>query len=58
MSPLWHTYKIEDIVMLEGIQRSFTSKIDTISHMHYYDRLQYLKMMSEAQRVILHDNDV
>ena len=48
--PLWDPSKIEDIVTLEGIQRSFTSKIDSISHMHYYDRLKSLKMMSLQRR--------
>ena len=48
--PVWDPSKIEDIVTLEGIQRSFTSKIDSISHMHYYDRLRSLKMMSLQRR--------
>ena len=48
--PLWDPAKIEDIVTLEGVQRSFTSRIDSISHLHYYDRLKYLKMMSLQRR--------
>ena len=32
--PLWHTNKTEDIVKLETIQRSFTSKIEGLSLIH------------------------
>ena len=48
--PLWDPTKIEDIVTLEGIQRSFTSKITSISHLHYYNRLKSLKLMSLQRR--------
>lgn len=48
--PLWDPSKIEDIVTLEGVQRSFTSRITSISQLHYYDRLQSLKLMSLQRR--------
>ena len=48
--PLWDPTKIEDIMTLEGVQRFFTSKISSIAHLHYYDRLQALKIMSLQRR--------
>ena len=48
--PLWDPSKMEDIITLEGVQRSFTSKITSISHLHYYDRLKTLKLMSLQRR--------
>ena len=48
--PLWDPSKMEDIITLEGVQRSFTSKITSISHLHYYDRLKSLKLMSLQRR--------
>ena len=48
--PLWDPSKMEDIVNLEGVQRSFTSKITSISNLHYWDRLTSLKIMSLQRR--------
>ena len=48
--PLWDPEKIEDIVRLEGVQRSFTAKITSISDLHYHERLQSLKIMSLQRR--------
>ena len=48
--PVWDTSKIEDIETLEGVQRFYTSKISTFSHLHYYDRLRALNLMSLQRR--------
>ena len=48
--PFWDPTKIQDIVTLEGIQRSFTSKIVSVAHLDYHDRLKELKMMSLQRR--------
>ena len=48
--PIWDPTKIQDIVTLEGIQRSFTSKIVSVAHLDYHDRLKELKMMSLQRR--------
>ena len=49
-SPLWHPSKIEDIKHLEGVQRTLTSKISEVKHMHYWDRLKALNLMSLQRR--------
>ena len=48
--PLWNPSKIEDIKCLESVQRSFTSKISEVSHLHYWDRLKKLNLMSLQRR--------
>ena len=48
--PLWDTTKVEDIITLESVQRFYTSKIYSVSHLHYYDRLKALKIMSLQRR--------
>ena len=50
LSPLWHPSKIEDIKMLEGVQRLFTSKIKGLSQYSYWERLEKLKLMSLQRR--------
>ena len=35
-SPLWHPQCIEDLSIVEGVQRAFTSKISGLSHMDYW----------------------
>ena len=49
-SPLWHPSKIEDIKMLESVQRLFTSKITEVSHLNYYNRLKSLRIQSLQRR--------
>ena len=49
-SPLWDPTKVEDIVTLESIQRHFTSKISSVAHLQYWERLQELKLMSLQRR--------
>lgn len=48
--PVWDSTKIEDIITLEGVQRYYTSKINTVYNLHYYDRLRSLKLMSLQRR--------
>ena len=48
--PLWDPTKVQDVVALEGIQRSYTSKISSIANLHYHDRLTELKLMSLQRR--------
>ena len=48
--PLWNPIKLPDIAKLESVQRSFTSKITTVSHLGYWDRLKSLGLMSLQRR--------
>ena len=49
-SPLWSPTKVSDIQKLEGIQRNLTSKITNCEHLHYWDRLKVLNLMSLQRR--------
>ena len=49
-SPLWNPHKVSDIQQLEGVQRSFTSKICGLRDLHYWDRLKQLSLMSLQRR--------
>ena len=42
--------KNKDIQQPEGIQRMFTSKIDGIQHLNYWQRLKALDLMSLQRR--------
>ena len=57
-SPLWNTFKVAEIQELECVQRTFTSRIDGLQHLHYWDRLKKLSRMSLQRRreryIILH----
>ena len=57
-SPLWNPSKICDIQELESVQRTFTSKIHGLQHLHYWERLKALTLMSLQRRreryVIMH----
>ena len=44
--PLWNPAKQADILTLEEVQRSFTSKIWGVQHLSYWDRLKAVKLMS------------
>ena len=50
LCPLWDPSKIEDIANLESVQRHVTSKIWSVKHLHYYDRLRALNLMSLQRR--------
>ena len=56
--PLWNPYLIRDIQVLEGVQRSFTSRIWGFQHLDYWARLQALGLMSLQRRreryIIMH----
>ena len=49
-SPLWSPSKIEDIMKLESLQRTFTSRISEVRHLSYWDRLRSLNLMSLQRR--------
>ena len=44
--PLWSPHKIKEINILEAVQRRFTSKIFSVQHMDYWERLIQLNLMS------------
>ena len=48
--PLWNPSKITDIQLLEGVQRTFTSRLYSVRHLDYWKRLQYLNIMSLQRR--------
>ena len=56
--PLWHPSKIEDIKKVESIQRAFTSRIQEVHHLPYWERLKRLDLMSLQRRreryIIIH----
>ena len=47
---VWNSEKILDISSVEAIQRTATSKISSISHLNYWDRLKALNLMSLQRR--------
>ena len=49
--PVWHPWKIGEIQQLENVQRAFTRKITNVSHLHYWDRLKELGLMSFQRRI-------
>ena len=49
-SILWHPQNIEDIEAIEGVQRSFTSRIEGLSGKTYWERLEALNLMSLQRR--------
>lgn len=49
-SAAWSPHKIGEIEQLEAVQRSFTSKIDNMQHLNYWERLAKLKLYSIQRR--------
>ena len=49
-SPLWNPFKVAEIQELECFQRTFASRIDGLQHLHYWDRLKKLSLMSLQRR--------
>ncbi|KAK4297707.1 hypothetical protein Pmani_029897 [Petrolisthes manimaculis] len=47
---LWSPYKTMDIVSVEGPQRTFTSKIQDVQHLKYWEILQHLKLCSMQRK--------
>ena len=48
--PLWDPTKVTEIQMLEGVQRTFTSRIGGLNDMNYWERLAHLNLMSLQRR--------
>ena len=48
--PLWDPSSIDDIRTLEEVQQSFTSKITSVTHLSYWDRIKCLKLYSLQRR--------
>jgi len=48
--PLWNPYHIQDIIQLEKVQRTFTSKIHGYQHFDYWERLSRLNLLSLQRR--------
>ena len=48
--PLWDPVKVTEIQLLEGVQRTFTNRIDGLENMNYWERLSHLKLMSLQRR--------
>ena len=49
-SQLWSPTKQGDIARLESVQRGFTSKIEGMDGLDYWDRLELLGMYSQERR--------
>ena len=49
-SILWHPQTVDDIEVIEGVQRTFTSKIVGLSDKNYWERLEVLNLMSLQRR--------
>ena len=49
-SPLWSPSKVSEIAMLEAVQRRLTSKIYSVQHLDYWERLSQLGLMSLQRR--------
>ena len=47
---LWNPVKMCDIALLEGVQRTATSKIEHFQHLSYWERLKELNLMSLQRR--------
>ena len=56
--PLWNSCKSSETQLLEGVQRTFTSKIWGFQHLNYWQRLKALDIMSLQRRreryIIIH----
>ena len=49
-SAAWNPHKIGEIQQLEAVQRSFTSKIENLEQLNYWERLAKLKLFSLQRR--------
>ena len=47
---LWSPLKVGKVREIEAVQRSFTSKISSIAHLNYWERLKALKLYSLERR--------
>ena len=48
--PLWHTRVLGDIQLLESVQRTFTSRINGMERLNYWERLERLHLLSLQRR--------
>ena len=48
--PLWDPVKVTEIQLLEGVQRTFTSRIGGLKDLNYWERLTLLNLMSLQRR--------
>ena len=48
--PLWNPSKVTEIQMIEGVQRTFTSRVGGLQHLNYWERLKQLKIMLLQRR--------
>ena len=57
-SAVWCPYKIKEIEQIEAVQRSFTSRIENMENLDYWQRLQQLNLYSLQRRrerfIIIH----
>ena len=58
--PLWNPSKVAEIELIEGVQRSFTSRVSGLKNLNYRERLSELKLMSLQRRrwEVYHPDDV
>ena len=49
-SIIWNPHTFQDIATLESVQRNYTSKLEGMSDMNYYQRLKSLKLYSSERR--------
>ena len=49
-SAAWNPHKINEIEQLEAVQRSFTSRIDNMEQLNYWERLAKVKLFSLQRR--------
>ena len=50
-SQLWQPVQSGEMQRVENIQKTYTKKIPTLSHLNYWDRLNYLKINSQQRRL-------
>ena len=48
--PLWNPSKVAEIQLIEGVQRTFTSRVSGLKNLNYRERLSELKLMSLQRR--------
>ena len=49
-SPVWSPMLLCDVIKVEAVQRSFTSKITGVDHLNYWQRLSSLRLYSLQRR--------
>ena len=49
-SPLWSPHLVKDIIKIESVQRTVTSKINGLESYNYWERLYHLNLLSMQRR--------